>query len=161
MPSTLTKREALLGLAAIVASTVASPVASAQSRLPPPDETVTARLVWSTLVALDNANRTGDYGVLHKLGSPAFQRRNPEAALQSLFADLRARRGDVGRVVNAAPTYYIPPAITPEGALRLRGGFDFRPRSVRFDLMFVQVGGGWRLHAISVAEMSADMPRRL
>lgn len=152
---TPTRRETLLGLAAVAVS----PIARAQSRLTLPDETVAARLVWSTLIALDNANRTGDYGVLHKLGSPAFQRRNPETALQSLFADLRARRVDVGRVVNATPTYYLPPAITPEGALRLRGGFDFRPRSVRFDLLFIQIGGGWRLHAISVAEMSADTPR--
>ena len=111
------------------------------------------------MVALDNANRTDTYDVLHRLGTPEFQRRNPPPALRTLFADLRANRVDVGRAVTLSPTYYTPPAFMPDGRLRLRGGFEQRPRAVRFDLIYRQVGGGWRIDAVSVVEMDANAPR--
>lgn len=125
-----------------------------------PDENTLARLVWSTLTALDNANRTGNYEVLHGLGTAGFQQRNSVASLSQSFADLRANRVDVGRVILSSPTYYRAPEILTDGSLRLRGGFDFRPQSIRFDLMYRNVGGGWQLSAISVVEMNFDAPRQ-
>jgi len=56
-------------------------------------------------------------------------------------------------------TYYIPPQILPDGSLRLRGGFDFRPNAVRFDMVFVNIGGGWQLSALSVVETDVNAPR--
>ena len=151
---------AVLGFACLFASAAAQAQSVPQSvRVAVPDDNVQARLIWSTLVALDNANRTNDYGVLHKLGSPAFQQRNSEAQLARLFQSLRDRRVDVGRAVNLTPDLYLAPAVDADGQLRLRGAFEFRPNNLRFDLIYVQVGGGWRLHALSVAEMRADAPR--
>ncbi|MGJ8558719.1 MAG: hypothetical protein ACSHX3_00645 [Litorimonas sp.] len=128
-------------------------------RLALPDETTQARLVWSTLTALDNANRTGNYEVLHRLGTDAFQTQNSPARLLQSFAQLRLNRVDVGRTILSSPTYYQSPTILPDGSLRLRGGFDFRPKSIRFDLIYVNSGGGWQLGAISVVEMDFDAPR--
>ena len=156
-------RHSLLGAAVFGFATLLAPLtpAHAQQRasMSVPDENVQARLIWSTLVALDNANRTGDYGVLHKLGSTGFQTRNSEAALSNSFRSLRERRVDVGRTINLTPDLYLPPAVDAQGQLRLRGAFEFRPNNIRFDLIYVVEGGGWRLHAISVAEMRADAPR--
>ena len=156
-------RHSLLGAAVFGFAILLAPLtpANAQQRasMSVPDENVQARLIWSTLVALDNANRTGDYGVLHKLGSPGLQARNSEAALANSFRSLRERRVDVGRAINITPDLYLPPAVDAQGQLRLRGAFEFRPNNIRFDLIYVVEGGGWRLHAISVAEMRADAPR--
>ena len=125
-----------------------------------PDENTLARLVWSTMIAVDNANRTGDYSVLYALTSPGFKRANSVNSLAANFTDLRARRVDVGRAIMMSPTYYRPPSVDAGGNLRLRGGFDYRPKSVRFDLLFVQVAsGGWRINAISVVEMDFAAPR--
>lgn len=132
---------------------------SAQSARAAPDANTQARLVWSTLVALDNANRTGNYDVLYALGSPGFQQGNSPEALAQSFAPLRQSRIDVGRAILVSPTYYIPPAIDGQGNLRLRGGFEFRPRTIRFDMIFAQIGDGWRLHALSVVEADASAPR--
>ena len=135
-------------------------VTAVQTRTAPvPDENTLARLVWTTMVTLDNANRTNNYSVLHALGSDSFQRRNTPLALQASFAPLRNNRVDVGRVVLSTPTYYIPPQILPDGSLRLRGGFDFRPNAVRFDMVFVNIGGGWQLSALSVVETDVNAPR--
>jgi len=124
-----------------------------------PDENTLARLVWSTMVALDNANRTENYSVLNSLGTTAFKRRNSPAQLSNNFRDLRANRVDIGRAILSSPTYYIPPQITSQGHLRLRGGFDFRPNSIRFDLLYSLEDGGWRITAMSVVEMDANAPK--
>ncbi|GHB04216.1 hypothetical protein GCM10009069_28440 [Algimonas arctica] len=124
-----------------------------------PDENTQARLVWSTLIALDNANRTGNYEVLHSLGTDGFQRQNSPGRLSQSFAQLRQNRVDVGRSILSSPTYYQPPTLLPDGSLRLRGGFDFRPKSIRFDLIYVSSGGGWQINALSIVEMDFDAPR--
>ncbi|WP_017930830.1 hypothetical protein [Robiginitomaculum antarcticum] len=124
-----------------------------------PDENVFARLVWSTMIALDNANRTGNYSVLYALGSPSFQQKYPIGQLSQSFSNLRTQRVDVGRAIMIKPTYYISPAIIPSGDLRLRGAFEYRPQALRFDLIYRNIDGGWRLHAISVAQMDSDAPR--
>ncbi|WP_162176873.1 hypothetical protein [Hyphomonas chukchiensis] len=146
----------VLGLLAALILTAGASVARAESV---PDETGLARLVWSTMVTLDNANRTGNYDVLQQLGTPQFQKANSPKALAGVFAPLRNRRVDVGRAILITPTYYLEPALDFEGNLRLRGAFEYRPSAIRFDLLYRNVDGGWRIHAISVAEMDVDAPR--
>lgn len=130
-----------------------------QSQQSVPDENTLARLVWATMVALDNANRTNNYSVLNNLGTPNFQRSNSAQRLSEIFTELRRNRVDIGRTILSSPNYYIPPEILSDGSLRLRGGFDFRPKSVRFDLIYKRVNGGWQLNAISVVEVDAAMPK--
>src|SRR5690348_17246315 len=48
-------------------------------------------LVRSTLLTLNDANRSGNYTVLRDLAAPDFQARNSAADLASSFADLRRR----------------------------------------------------------------------
>ncbi|MFT4797117.1 MAG: hypothetical protein ACJAYE_003277 [Candidatus Azotimanducaceae bacterium] len=50
------------------------------------DSALNARLVWSTVVALDNANRTGNYSVLH---APGFQANNSVGSLYDTFREFR------------------------------------------------------------------------
>ena len=125
-----------------------------------PDENVLARLVWSTMIALDNANRTNNYTVLNSLGSEDFQRRNSPERLSGIFSNLRQNRIDLGRTILSTPSYYRPPEILSDGSLRLRGGFDYRPKSIRFDLIYSNIGGGWQISAISVVEMDASEPKQ-
>lgn len=121
-----------------------------------PEETVLTRLVWTTMVTVDNANRTGDYSVLLALGAPSFQANNSEEDLATLFASLRENRVDIGKAILIEPTWLLEPAVNGQGILRLRGGFEYRPRAIRFDILFQNVGGGWRILGLSVAELSAS-----
>ena len=123
-----------LAQSALQSSTVSS------SGMSVPDENTLARLVWSTMIALDNANRTENYTVLYSLGSSKFKQRNSPAQLRQNFSSLRQNRVDIGRAILSSPTYYIPPVILSDGTLRLRGGFDYRPKSVRFDLIYTNEG---------------------
>ena len=51
-------------------------------------------LIRSTLLTLNDANRTGNYTVLRDLASPDFQAKNSAADLSEIFTDLRRRHFD-------------------------------------------------------------------
>ncbi|WP_022698917.1 hypothetical protein [Euryhalocaulis caribicus] len=121
-------------------------------------ELAAEKMVWSTLLAVDHANRTNNYTVLWSLGSPGFKEQNSPEQLSQIFSDLRAQRVDLSQSLTAEPAFYLPPQVEDNGLLRLRGAFEFRPVSIRFDLYYQMVEGGWRLHGISVspARMNAD-----
>ena len=60
-------------------------------------------LIRSTLIALDHANRTGNYTVLRDLGAPGFQTANTAARLSEIFANLRAQNADLSGVAVIEP----------------------------------------------------------
>ncbi len=107
-------------------------------------------LIRSTLLTLNDANRSGNYSVLRDLAAPDFQAKNTAADLAQSFADLRRRNFDLFSVALAAPQLTNPP-VDGGGMLRLTGLFPTRPLQINFDLLFQNVSGQWRLFGISVA----------
>jgi hypothetical protein len=124
--------------------------ASAQQQLPVSLEQA-LYLIRSTLLTLNDANRTGNYTVLRDLAAPDFQAKNTAADLAESFADLRRRKFDLFSVALAAPQLAAAPALDGNGMLRLTGVFPTRPQQINFDLLFQNAGGQWRLFGISVA----------
>lgn len=116
--------------------------------LPPPE--VLLVLIRTTLVALNQAVQTGNFTVLHDLGSPDFQTANSPAQLGIVFADLHNRNIDLSPVVVVTPEVSEPPAFTPGGMLRLVGYFPTRPLEVKFQMLFQPVNGQWRMFGMSV-----------
>jgi hypothetical protein len=107
-------------------------------------------LIRSTLLTLNDANRTGNYSVLRDLAAPGFQQKNNAADLALIFSDLRRRNFDLFAVALAVPQLAAAPARDDQGMLRLTGLFPTRPRQIDFDLIFQDVAGQWRLFGISV-----------
>jgi hypothetical protein len=138
------------GAVAEEARPTAPPPAPQQQQLPVSLEQA-LYLIRSTLLTLNDANRTGNYTVLRDLSAPDFQARNTAADLAQGFADLRRRNFDLFSVALAAPQLSAPPALDGNGMLRLTGAFPTRPLQINFDLLFQNVGGQWRLFGISVA----------
>ncbi|BAL76064.1 hypothetical protein [Bradyrhizobium cosmicum] len=112
-------------------------------------------LIRSTLLTLNDANRTGNYSVLRDLAAPEFQAKNTAADLALGFTDLRRRNFDLFSVALAAPQLSTPPYLDPNKMLRLTGFFPTRPLQINFDLTFQNVGNQWRPFAISVATPQA------
>ncbi|HYI39123.1 MAG TPA: hypothetical protein VE053_02265 [Allosphingosinicella sp.] len=113
-----------------------------------PDQAGLARMVWSTMAAVDHANKTGNYNVLRGLGSPDFQTANGAPALSRIFASLRESGINLSDTLSIEPSYEFPPALEG-GMLRLRGAFRMRPQAVQFDLLY-QWNQGWMLNGIAV-----------
>jgi hypothetical protein len=112
-------------------------------------------LVRSTLLTLNDANRSGNYTVLRDLAAPDFQVRNSSADLAQSFADLRRRNFDLFATALIAPQFTAEPAFDAGGKLRMAGYFATRPLRINFDLTFQNVNGQWRLFAVSVATPEA------
>jgi hypothetical protein len=107
-------------------------------------------MIRTTIVALNQANQTGNYSVLRDLGAPGFQAANTPTRLAEAFSQLRNRNFDLAPVLFFDPKLVRPPAVQPNGLLRLSGFFPTAPQRVEFDLAFQLVEGNWRLFAIAV-----------
>lgn len=107
-------------------------------------------LIREALLALDQANKTGNYSVLRDLGSPAFQNNNP-ARLAEIFAKQRNENVDLSGVAVIDPQLTLLPQIEASGLLHMTGFFPSVPTQVNFDLAYAAVNGQWRLFGISVA----------
>lgn len=134
------------------AKTAASQPAQTVS-VPPPE--VLLMLVRTTLVALNQANFTGNYTVLHGLGSPQLQAKNTGADLGNAFAGLRAQAIDLSPVLVLTPQLSEKAGFTGEGALRLVGFFPSKPLQIQFVMNFLPVNNHWRIDGLSVSAVPA------
>jgi hypothetical protein len=119
------------------------------------DPILVNRLVWSAMAAVNQANQTGNYSVLHDLGAPSFQTGNPVATLSSAFSALRTQQVDLSYTLVLTPTFEFPPTITQAGLLRARGVFPLRPTAIGFDLLFQNIEGQWRIFGLAVIPLVA------
>jgi hypothetical protein len=123
-----------------------------------PGEAQLTILIRTTIIALNQANRTNNYSVLHDLGSPNFQAANSPDRLRELFSALRERDLDLGPIMVISPRLFREPSIDERGRLRLAGFFPSQPEQVNFDLAFEMVEGEWRLFGIGVNTSRVDQP---
>jgi hypothetical protein len=106
-------------------------------------------LVKSALMALDQANKTGNYTVLRDLGSPGFQA-NTAARLAEIFASNRAQQLDFSGVLVLEPQLTLLPQVEPSGMLHMAGFFPSVPKQLNFEMLWQPVNRQWRLFGLSV-----------
>jgi hypothetical protein len=127
--------------------------AAQQAQTPKPaqiDRNGVLILIRSTLLALDHANKSGNYTVLRDLAAPAFQV-NTAARLAEIFAKQRNDNLDLSGVAVIEPQLSLLPQIEANGLMRMAGFFPSVPTQVNFELAFAPVNGQWRLFGISVS----------
>ena len=141
-------------MAAAIAVIIFSTAGLAQQQQAPKpaqiDRNGVLMLVRSSLLALDHANKTGNYTVLRDIGAPAFQA-NTAARLAEIFAKLRNDKIDLSGVAVIDPQLSLLPQIEANGMMRMAGFFPSVPSQVNFELLFAPVEGQWRLFGISVS----------
>ena len=138
-----------------MAGALAAAVSAGHAETPAPkpaqiDRNGVLILIRTTLLALDHANKTGNYTVLRDLGAPGFQS-NTAARLGEIFAKLRNDNLDLSGVAVIDPQLNLLPQIEPNGLMHMAGFFPSVPSQVNFDLSFAPVNGQWRLFGISVS----------
>jgi hypothetical protein len=126
-----------------------------------PDNFKINMMIRSTVIAVNQANKTNNYTVLRDLGSVDFRVANSAEKLALIFSGLRKSGFDLSPVLFFTPKLLKPPALTESGMLRLHGFFDTRPQIVAFDLLFQRVQGEWQLFGISISTrpVPADAPK--
>ena len=144
---------AIAAMASAIAVVVASSAAKAEQAAPKPaqiDRNGVIMLIRSSLLALDQANKTGNYTVLRDIGAPGFQS-NTAAKLGDIFAKLRNDNLDLSGIAVIDPQLSLLPQIEASGLMHMTGFFPSVPAQVNFELMFAPVNGQWRLFGISVS----------
>ena len=106
-------------------------------------------LVRTTLLALDQANRTVNYSVLRDLGSSAFRARSA-ADLAEIFANQRKQELNLGGVAVLEPQLTLMPQMEANGLLRMAGFFPSVPMQVNFELLFAAEDREWKIFGMSV-----------
>ena len=153
-------------LAAVAGLMLAVPVqaqnqAAAQqqaAQLPMPSETELAKLLWSTMIAVDTANLSGNYSVLRDNAASGFQAANNPARLAEIFAPLRAQQLDLANTLLVAPSYTAAPRMVQAGMIEVQGVFPIRPTPVRFAALYQWEQGRWKLFGIDVGPLQAAQP---
>lgn len=133
---------------------IAQQTASQQAKPAQIDKNGVLILIRTTLIALDQANKTGLYTVLRDIGAPAFQV-NSAAKLSDIFSPLRRDKIDLSATSVLEPQLTEMPQIYPNGLLQMAGYFPSVNEQIYFDLAFAPVEGQWRLFGISVRRGSA------
>jgi len=107
-------------------------------------------LVRSTLIALDQANKTGNYTVLRDIAAPGFAVVNDPARLAEIFANLRRDKTDLSGILALEPQLVAVPDINANGMLHISGFFPSAPTQINFELLFAPVNGQWRMFGLGV-----------
>ena len=154
-------------LATVGSLAVATPAAAQQQAqqaqstvLPPasvrpvPDQLEMSKLVWSTVIAVDQANRSGNYSVLRDMSAQGFQINNTAATLASTFAGIRNSRINLSNVLLVPPTYSEAPRQIQADVFEVKGLFVLRPTSIFFDMYFQWEQGQWKLFGIDLQPIS-------
>lgn len=115
-----------------------------------PDDPRLVLMTRNAIVALNQANLTGNYSVLRDMGTPNFQLTNSSARLAEAFSALRSRKLDISPVMFFNPKFTAPPAIQDGQVMRLTGFFPTTPEQVSFDIAFQLFGEQWMLAGIAV-----------
>ena len=156
---TMMRRPARLAVLALALALLAPALAHAQKNpadaMPPP--AVLLALLRGTMIALNQANLTGNYSVLRDLAAPSFRDANSSAALADRFRQWREGRLDFAAVALLDAKLSAPPSIGADGALRLRGYFPTAPLRIGFDMAFLPVDGHWRLGAITAEPLAVEV----
>ena len=120
------------------------------SNFPTPSVTDLNRMIWSTISAIDHANRVGNYSVLRDISARTFQDNYTPVQLADIFASLRQSDLDLTTVFLVTPTYVAPPQVIRPDMFRTRGVFQLNPTSLQFDMVFIWEQRRWKLAAIDV-----------
>lgn len=149
-------------LTMVVALTITGPgTAQSQTRVQPavPSPEAMVILIRTTLIALSQANQTGNYTVFRELGAPAFRAANSSARLAVIFTSLRNKRADLSAVTVLGPKLTSKPNIDVAGRLNLKGYFPSKPAQLQFNLIYEPVAGSWRLYGIA-ADVVVPRPQK-
>ena len=115
-----------------------------------PDDIHIILMIRNAVIALNQANITGNYTVLREMGTANFQMTNSPARLAEVFATLRSRKIDMSPVMVFNPKLTTTPALDGQ-VLRLAGYFQTSPEQVQFDLAYQHAGDQWLLAGVAIS----------
>lgn len=112
-------------------------------------------LIRTTLVALHQANQTGNYTVLRDLGANSFRTINNPVRLGNIYSKIREAGLDLSPAVLLDPFMTKAPLIDANQVLIIEGYFPTEPLNIIFKMGFRFEFENWRLLSLSVGAREA------
>ena len=106
-------------------------------------------------MALNDANRTGNYTVLRDLAAPAVRNRTSSADFAAVFAALRKGNIDLSIAAVVPPELSGPPMLDAAQRMHVRGEYPTQPSRIVFEVVFESVNGHWLLSDLSISTRQA------
>jgi hypothetical protein len=133
-----------------VAPAASAPAATPAAQVPEvPQPEMLLMLLRTSMIALDQANKTNNYTVLRELGGPGLMQYS-NAQLSEAFSALRRQNLNLGVIAVLTPQVTEPPTVSPQGLLRLVGFVPSQPHRIEFQMVFQPFQGEWRLFGMNV-----------
>ena len=114
-------------------------------------------LIRTTMIALDEANATGNYTVLRDLAASTLRARDTAADLAAQFAAFRSNHVALSGTVLYDPVLDQKPDLSATGELHLVGHFATQPQQVLFDLIYQYELGAWHIADINIGLRAAPV----
>ena len=114
---------------------------------------IVEKFVKYVIIAVDQANQTGNYEVLHGLGSPLFQKETTIEVLSESFRQMRESGLDLSAVMLYKPRLSSDPELV-DGVLRATGYFPTQPLKINFDIVWAWNDSHLYLHRLSIRPSS-------
>lgn len=140
----------LLALAAPAAAQSQPTLQPPPASQPVPDQLELSKLIWSSMLAIDHANRSGNYSVLRDLGAQGFQINNDATRLGQIFSGLRESRIDLSNTLLVPPTYVEAPRQIQADVFEVKGLFQLRPTAIQFQLLYQWEQGRWKMFGVDI-----------
>ena len=109
---------------------------------------IVEKFVKYVVIAVDQANQTGNYTVLHGMGSDPFKKTSPAELFKS-FEGMRKSRLDLSSVLLYKPRLSTKPELV-NGVLRATGYFPTEPLKINFDIVWVLATDHLLLEGLSI-----------
>lgn len=133
----------------------AAETAEVSDKYPAIDPALAVVLVRKLLAAVDNANDTGNYSVLHGLGADAFRASITVEDLAQRNTALRLANIHLGSALLLQPEFTKPLVLLPGNVMTLEGFVPTTPMQTRFAFRLLWEGGMWKITDLGVAAQPA------
>lgn len=107
-------------------------------------------LVRSAVIALDQANLTGNYAVFHAMTVPALRERFLPADYAEYYAPMRRAKVDLGPALISPATFDRTPYLDENGYLTLEGSLKTKPAGTSFRLVMGKWQDRWLIVSLDL-----------
>lgn len=127
-----------------------TPAATRAQDTPQIEQSYATALIRDALLAVNQANWTGNYTTLRDYASDAFHDANTATDLSTRLQRVRNERLDLLPVMSVEPVMQRSDVSLDQRIIRLSGYFPLQPRSITFDLEFVNEDDRWLIYGLAV-----------
>lgn len=135
-----------------------APLTATAQEAPQIEQSFATGLVRDALLAVNHANLTGNYTVLRDYASTSFHDANTATDLADQLERVRRERLDLLPVLSVEPVIQQSGLSLDRRIMRLSGYFPLMPRSITFDLEFINEDDRWLIYGLVVGAFETPPP---